>query len=189
MIIGDLEESGWLVLAIVVLLSVFCSSSCSSRVEQPSDRETVLVRSFSAPRESVFAAMTQPEHLMHWMAATGMSIAEGEVDLRVGGALRYVFQRRNGRRIEVRGVFEQVDPPQGFVYLESYDFSPLEVRVSTTFAESGSTTQFRQVLAYASKRERDEDFEGVATSSREAFLRLEKYLGEHKPADGAARRS
>lgn len=191
-----------MVLAIALLISAFCSFSCSSttssvksasdrvsmdqenvmHVEQPSDRETVLARTFPAPRQIVFDAMTQPEHIIHWMAATGMSLAQCEVDPRAGGALRYVFQRGNGRRIEVRGVFEQVDPPHGFVYLESYDFSPLEVRVSTSFAASGSTTQFRQVLAYASKRERDEDFEGVATSSKEAFLRLENYLREYTPA-------
>jgi uncharacterized protein YndB with AHSA1/START domain len=205
----DLQEPRWMALGIVALFS-FCASSCSStnssatnssdrvpidqenamRVEQASDRETVLARTFSAPRETVFAAMTQAEHLIHWMAASGMSLVQCEVDLRVGGTLRYVFQRGNGRRIEVRGVFEQVDPPHGFVYLESYDFSPLEVRVGTTFTASGPTTQFRRVLAYASKRERDEDFEGVATSSKEAFLRLENYLSEYKPAtSGSSKRS
>ncbi len=38
--------------------------------------------------------------------------------------LRFLFQRPNGPQIEVRGAYRRFDPPNGFAYLESYDFSP-----------------------------------------------------------------
>ncbi len=143
-----------------------------------SDKEIVLARTFAAPPETVFSALTRPEHLERWMGATGMTLVACEVDLRAGGSLRYVFERPGGRKIEVRGALEAVDPPRRFAYRETYDFSPLEVRVTTTLDAVGKKTAFKQTLAYGSKRERDADFDGVATSAAEAYARLERYLAE-----------
>ncbi len=148
------------------------------QVTKPSENETVLTRTFAAPRETVFAALTQPEHLAHWMKATGMELAACEVDLRAGGSFRYVFQRPNGRKIEVRGAYEAVDPPRRLVYIETYDFSPLEIHVTTDLDVADRGTLFRQTLVYSSKQERDEDFDGVATSATEAYAELEPYLAQ-----------
>ena len=147
-------------------------------VSTPSDREIVLTRLFDAPRELVYEAMTKPEHIRRWMQATGMTLVGCEVDLRPGGNFRYTFERPGGRRIEVRGAYESVDPPRQFVYRESYDFSPLEMQVTTSLEAEGDATVFRQRLQYASKGERDEDYPGVAQSSQEAYARLEAYLAE-----------
>jgi hypothetical protein len=67
-------------------------------------------------------------------------------------------------------------PPRQWIYTETYDFSPLTVRVATRLDEVNGTTVFRQTLRYASKRERDEDFDGVAASAREIYHKLERYL-------------
>ena len=146
------------------------------QVTKPSDTEIVLTQTFAAPPEAVFAALTQPEHLRAWMKPSHMKLAECEVDLRVGGKLRYVFERPNGRRIEVRGVFEAVDPPRRIVYSESYDFSPLKVHVTTQLETAEGKTDFKQMLRYASKMERDEDFPGVESSSKEVYAKLADYL-------------
>ncbi|MCI0380952.1 MAG: SRPBCC domain-containing protein [Gemmataceae bacterium] len=145
---------------------------------KPKDNEIVLTRTFAAPRETVFAALTQEEHLASWLKTTDMALVDCKVDLRVGGTLRYVFQRPNGKKIEVRGAYEAVDPPRRFVYMESYDFSPLKVLVTTALDVVDDKTVFTQTLLYSSKQERDEDFDGVATSSTEAYGRLERYLAK-----------
>ena len=141
-----------------------------------SDHEAVLTRTFAAPRETVFAAMTETKHLLQWMKAGNMTLATCDVDLRAGGSFRYVFERTGGRKIEVRGAYVSVDPPRQFVYHESYDFSPLKVLVTSTFEADGNKTIFKQTLRYASKQELDEDFPGVSSSSAEAFVRLDTYL-------------
>jgi uncharacterized protein YndB with AHSA1/START domain len=105
-----------------------------------------------------------------------MALVTCEVDPRVGGRLRYVFERPSGRRVEVRGTFEAVEPPHRYVYRETYDFSPLEVLVTTTLEESGGKTTFTQTLLYRSRQERDQDFPGVAASSKEAYAQLALYL-------------
>jgi uncharacterized protein YndB with AHSA1/START domain len=151
------------------------------QVTKPSDQEIVLTQRFAAPRATVFAAMTQPDHLMRWMKATGMTLVACDVDGRAGGSFRYVFQRPNGRKIEVRGAYQSFDPPGGFRYTETYDFSPLVVQVATTLVEAEGKTVFTQTLRYASRQERDEDFEGVATSATEAHANLKRYLTQLRP--------
>lgn len=148
------------------------------KATKPSDTTIVLTRTFAAPRETVFAALTRPEHLRQWMHTTERALVACEVDLCVGGALRYVYQRSNGGKLEVRGVYQTVDPPRGFVYEESYDFSPLRLLASTVLEEKGGKTVLRQTLGYGSRQGRDEDFDGVASSAAEAFDRLEGYLAE-----------
>jgi uncharacterized protein YndB with AHSA1/START domain len=148
----------------------------SMQATKPSDREIVLTRKFAASRQAVFDALTQADHLVRWMKPTHVSLVTCEVDLRAGGSFRYVFQRPSGARIEVRGRYETVDPPRRFVYRESYDFSPLEVLVTTALDLAGGETVFTQTMTYSSKRERDDDFDGVATSAAEVYANLERYL-------------
>lgn len=145
-------------------------------VTRPSDREIVLSRSFAAPRAALFDALTRCEHLQHWMGSTGMTFADCEARPGVGGAFRYTFQRSSGRRLEVRGSYHSFEPPATFGYTETYDFSPLQVLVTTDLSEADGRTTFRQTLRYATTQERDEDFEGVATSAREAYDNLARYL-------------
>jgi uncharacterized protein YndB with AHSA1/START domain len=140
------------------------------------EHDLVLTRTFAAPRARVFAALTQPDQLVHWFGATGFTLATCDVDLRVGGRVRYVFQRDSGRRIEVRGELTAVDPPRGFSYRESYDFSPLVVQVRTALADANGATTLRQVLTYATTAERTADAPGVISSSREAWERLDRHL-------------
>jgi uncharacterized protein YndB with AHSA1/START domain len=146
------------------------------RVTRSGDREIVVAGTFTVPRRVLFGAITEPEHLQHWMSAGGMALAEAHVDPRAGGSFRYGFQRPSGKRIEVRGEYRAFDPPRGFAYLETYDFSPLRIEVTTELAEEGDGTRFTQTLRYFSTGDRDEDFEGVATSSAEAYGKLARYL-------------
>ncbi len=141
-----------------------------------SDREIVLTRTFAAPRQAVFDALTKTAHLVRWMQPANMPLVTCEVDLRAGGSFRYVFQRPGGARIEVRGAYESVDPPRRLVYTETYDFSPLEVLVTTALDQAGSATVFTQTMTYSSTQERDDDFDGVATSAAKVYANLDRYL-------------
>jgi uncharacterized protein YndB with AHSA1/START domain len=42
-------------------------------------------RTFDAPRERVFAAWTNPDHLREWFGPPGVSNVECELDARPGG--------------------------------------------------------------------------------------------------------
>ena len=50
------------------------------------DRELVITRIFDAPRELVFEAFTDPEHLMKWWGPHGCTVISCEADPRAGGS-------------------------------------------------------------------------------------------------------
>ena len=82
------------------------------------DREThaiVLTRMFSAPREQVFEAWTRPEHVTCWWDPTGCPLAECEIDLRPGGAFRFVNQQSAGAH-QFAGVYREIAPPDYLVF-------------------------------------------------------------------------
>ena len=82
------------------------------------DREThaiVLTRIFSAPREQVFEAWTRPEHVTCWWDPTGRPLAECEIDLRPGGAFRFVNQQSAGAH-QFAGVYREIAPPDYLVF-------------------------------------------------------------------------
>ncbi|GFJ94320.1 hypothetical protein Prum_079620 [Phytohabitans rumicis] len=93
----------------------------SLTVTTPSDREIVLRRDFDAPRPLVYAAFTTPDLLTRWYGARGWHLVDCEIDLRVGGAWRFVSQGPGGARMGQSGVYRVVDPPERLVYTEMFD--------------------------------------------------------------------
>ena len=55
------------------------------------EREVIDTRIFSAPRELVFEAWTNPRHLAQWWGPNGFSVTTHEVDIRAGGRWRFIM--------------------------------------------------------------------------------------------------
>src|SRR5687768_18598688 len=73
-------------------------------VTTPAEREIVLTRDFAAPRRLVFEALTRPELLERWLyGPDGWALVVCEIDLRVGGAYRYVWRGPDGGEMGLRG--------------------------------------------------------------------------------------
>ena len=88
----------------------------------PSDREIRLTRLFDAPRHLVFEAMTKPEHIRRWWGCLGQgySVPVCEVDLRPGGAWKFVNQIPTGQAVTFYGVYREITPPDRLVFTEIY---------------------------------------------------------------------
>jgi len=71
----------------------------------------VLTRTLAAPREQVFEAWTRPEHVRCWWDPAGYPLAECEIDLRAGGAFRFV-NRHSSSAYEFAGVYREITPPK-----------------------------------------------------------------------------
>src|SRR5260370_26293698 len=96
------------------------------QVTTPSEREVVMTRVFDAPRRLVFDALTKPELFKRWFGPRGWSLAVCEIDLKVGGAWRSVLRGPGGKELGMRGVYQEIGPPERFVRTESFDDSPGE---------------------------------------------------------------
>jgi uncharacterized protein YndB with AHSA1/START domain len=72
--------------------------------------EIWITRDFSAPRELVFQAWTDPEHLLAWYAPQGCTIAFREFDFRVGGQYLSCICTPDGHECWCRGEYRQIIP-------------------------------------------------------------------------------
>src|SRR5262245_16282914 len=123
------------------------------------DREILVSREFDAPRELVFEAYTKPERLKRWLGVFGSwEFAVCEIDLRVGGAYRWVW-RDNSSKTEmgVGGVFREVSAPSRLVCTERFDEAWYEGEglVTVDFVEKQGKTTLRMTLRYESTAIRD----------------------------------
>jgi uncharacterized protein YndB with AHSA1/START domain len=73
-----------------------------------------LMRSLAVPPETVFAAWTRPEHVTCWWDPTGAPLTTCEIDLRPGGAFKFVTQSHSEAPFE--GVYREISPPGLLVF-------------------------------------------------------------------------
>ena len=130
------------------------------------DREIVMTREFDAPRRLVFDALTKPELVKQWLLGPpGWSMPVCEIDLRVGGAYRYVWRHTDGKEMGMGGVYREIVPQERVVCSELFDepWYPGEALVTTTLAEQGGRTTLTCTILYISQEARD----GVLKSGME----------------------
>jgi len=123
------------------------------------DREVVIMRVYDAPRELVFDAWTNPEHLPRWFGPQGFTLTTREIDVRVGGRWRFVFHGPDGTDYDNRMVFLEVRRPEllSFDHGSDRDDDPGRFRVTVTFdAQSNGKTvvTLRQLHPTKEQRER-----------------------------------
>lgn len=138
-------------------MPVSAANSSSFKVTTPSDLEITLTRVFDAPRHLVFEAMTRPEHVRRWWGILDerYSVAVCEIDLRPGGAWRFVGRHPNGEAA-FRGVYREIEPPERLVYTEIYEPFPDGVSVVTQIlTEEAGKTRLTLTARYESKETRD----------------------------------
>lgn len=124
----------------------------------PAANTIILTRAFDAPPPLVFDALTRPELLVRWHGARGWNLVVCEVDLRAGGAWRFVSEGPDGARMGHGGVYRLVDPPRRLVHTERYDdqWFPGEALVDVSFDEhAGTTTTLTTTLTFPSREVRD----------------------------------
>jgi uncharacterized protein YndB with AHSA1/START domain/catechol 2,3-dioxygenase-like lactoylglutathione lyase family enzyme len=129
----------------------------SLTVSTPSDHEIVLARDFDAARHLVFDALTRPELLKRWYGARGWNLVVCEVDLRVGGAWRFVSRGPDGAEMGQSGVYRLIEPPGRLVYTELFDNQsyPGESLISHELVERAARTTLVTTIRYATREGRD----------------------------------
>jgi uncharacterized protein YndB with AHSA1/START domain len=79
------------------------------------DQQVLITRVFDAPRDLVFRAWTDPDHVARWFGPEGFDTPPETVtiDLRVGGRYELeMVQRPSAARFPVRYEIIELDPPR-----------------------------------------------------------------------------
>jgi len=153
----------------------------SFKLSTPSDREIAIERDFNSPRTFVFDAFTKPELVRQWLLGPdGWTMPVCQIDLRVGGAYRYVWRKDSaGIEMGMGGVFREVTTPKKLVATEKFDdaWYPGEAIDTTIFEEKGEITKMKLTVLYESKEARDTaSRSGMEHGMVAGYNRLEEVL-------------
>jgi len=147
------------------------------QVATPTEREIAMTRVFNAPRRLVFGALTKPELFKRWFGPRGWSLAVCEIDLKVGGTWRSVLRGPNGKEMGMRGVYQEIAPPERFVSTESFDDYPGESLNTLVLSEQGGKTTLTIIVLYRSQEIRDAVIKsGMEHGAAECYDKLAELL-------------
>jgi uncharacterized protein YndB with AHSA1/START domain len=146
----------------------------------PNDREIVVTRVVDAPRHLVFEAWTDPRHIPNWLLGPeGWTMPVCELDLRPGGAWRYVWRRSDGAELTMGGLVREVTPPERLVTTERWGPEWPETVNTLRLTESAGRTTIVLTITYPSKAARDAALEsGMKGGMDESFARLDRLVRE-----------
>jgi uncharacterized protein YndB with AHSA1/START domain len=111
----------------------------------------VLTRTVFGPREQVFEAWTRPEHVTCWWDPAGQPLVLCEIDLRPGGAFRFVTAHSSGAH-QFAGVYHEIAPPDCLIFeamgaIGRVMFEEMDGKTHLTVRiECGSAAQLEQYL-------------------------------------------
>lgn len=118
-----------------------------------------MTRVFDAPRRLLFDAHTKPELVKRWLLGPdGWSMPVCDIDLRVGGAYRYVWRRdSDGTEMGMGGVYREIAAPERLVATEKFDdpWYPGEAVDTTVLVEQDGKTTLTLTVRYESQEIRD----------------------------------
>ena len=96
------------------------------------DREIVSTRIVNAPREFVYTAWTNPNHLKNWWGPKGFTNTFNEFDLRPGGKWSFVMHAPDKGNYPNECEFIQIEKPSLIAWKR---FSQPLFQIMVTFAE------------------------------------------------------
>ena len=102
------------------------TSSGAATVTLPADDQILITREFDAPRHLVYRAWTTPELVKQWWHANRGEATIAEIDLRAGGAWRYVMVTDDGQEVGFHGEYREIVPNERIVSTEFYEGAPPE---------------------------------------------------------------
>jgi uncharacterized protein YndB with AHSA1/START domain len=110
-------------------------------MERTSERELVVTRTIDGPPDAVFDAWTQPELVRRWWVPKSVPIAlvSCEMDVRVGGTYRFVFEVDPTTTMAFFGRYLEVDRPSRLVWTNEEGEGDAVVTTVTFDADGGRT--------------------------------------------------
>jgi uncharacterized protein YndB with AHSA1/START domain len=85
------------------------------------DGDLVFERTFDAPREQVWKALTDPEIVPKWWGKHGTTTTVVEMDVRPGGAWRYINSAPDRDDVVFYGEYLEVTPPESYKWTFMFD--------------------------------------------------------------------
>jgi len=183
-------EAGWTEslerLAALVAKVRKYASAAAGQTDAPvagSDREIVVSRLLDAPRELVWRAWTDPQHVVHWWGPHGFTTTIERMEVRPGGVWKLVMHGPDGADYPNKSIFREVVEPERIVFSHSGGRAGgpgVSFEMTWTFEALGSKTRLtvRQVFASVEVHDRVVREFGAIEGGKQTLERLAEHLTE-----------
>ena len=155
-------------------------SQAAPAEDSTADREIVVTRVFDAPRERVFDAFVDREHVGHWWGPTGFTTTTHEMDVRPGGVWRFIMHGPDGVDYPNYVSYIEVARPERLVYDHGADSGDPHFHVTITFADEGGRTRLTMRSLFPTAAARDyvvREFKAIE-GGNQTLDRLGEYLAK-----------
>ena len=157
------------------------ASSGTAKVTLPSDQDILITREFAARRELVWRAWTEPALVERWWAGHRGSMRSVDIDLRVGGAWRYVMDAQGDFEVAFHGEFREIAPEERIVTTEVFEGAPPtdagDVLNVVTFSEADGRTTLELLVQCPNQEIRDAIMDsGMEVGMQEQYDVLEQLV-------------
>jgi uncharacterized protein YndB with AHSA1/START domain len=144
--------------------------------------DIVITRTFDAPRDLVFKAWTDCDHLMQWWGPRQWPLWKCTLDLRPGGVWHYCMRSSEGQEAWGRAVYREIAGPERLVYTDTFSDAdgsiiPPEMLTTVTFTGQQARTLVTIHTVFKSAADRDAVIDmGMEQGMAETLDRLAEHL-------------
>jgi len=145
------------------------------------EREIVITRVITAPRELVFEAFTEVQHLSRWWGPDGFTTTTRAFAFRVGGEWDFVMHGPDGTDYQEWITWTELAPPERIVLLHGeFRGDPNAFESVLTFELDGAATRIEMRTVFPTKGLRDEAVEKyhAIEGGQQTLGNLATYLAE-----------
>src|SRR6201996_560250 len=126
----------------------------------PADEPAIIMkRTYDAPRELVWQAITEPRHVRAWWGGKGASNPVCDMDVRPGGIWSHVLELPSGQTLHMKFRFLTVERPERLVWEDvsegSSQRSVPSPTISVRLEANGSRTVWTMEARFPSIETRD----------------------------------
>jgi uncharacterized protein YndB with AHSA1/START domain len=148
-------------------------------VEKQGERQIRCERVFEAPREKIYAAMTDPDLIPKWWGPHGTTTRVEEMDVQVGGRWRFVGSDSEHGDQGFQGTYRVLDGPDRVAQTFEWDGMPGYISVDDSTLEDlgDGRTRIVTTSTFHFTEERDGMLSsGMEGGMGETYDRLEELL-------------
>jgi uncharacterized protein YndB with AHSA1/START domain len=154
----------------------------SAVVTTPTNTQILIAREFNAPKHLIYKAWTTPELVRRWWSAKRGAVTVADIDLRVGGAWRWVMLADGGFEVAFHGEYRELIPNERIVCTEVFEGYPeadAEAVNTMTFSEKDGRTTLTLLVQHKSQEHRDAHLNsGMEAGMQDAMDLLEQAVSE-----------
>ncbi|MEZ4739757.1 MAG: SRPBCC family protein [Flavobacteriales bacterium] len=144
------------------------------------DREIIISRLISAPRELVWRAWTDPNHVDAWWGPNGFRNETLHMDVKPDGMWRYIMHGPNGMKFPNRVKYIEVHAPVRLVYEhgDDVDEDPMRFDVKVDLIQRNGSTEVIMNSLFPTALQRNMVVEkyGAIEGGKQTLARLEQHL-------------